>query len=120
MPDQETIPNNQYISEPNKHIEEYLNYYCELPHSPKFAILLKGKWGSGKTWFINQYIEKLKAKEQEKKLKEKKGKWASGKTWFINQFKKLKAKQKEKNLKAKETEKNVYMLVYMESLIIQK
>jgi len=113
MPDQVTSANNQYISEPNKHIEEYLNYYCELPHSPKFAILLKGKWGSGKTWFINQYIEKLKAKEQEKKLKEKKGKWASGKTWFINQFKKLKAKQKEKNIKAKETEKKcVYVSLY--------
>jgi len=73
MADQITSANNQYISEPNKHIEEYLNYYCELPHSPKFAILLKGKWGSGKTWFINQYIEKLKEKEKEKakKLKEK-------------------------------------------------
>jgi len=64
MPDQVTSANNQYISEPNKHIEEYLNYYCELPHSPKFAILLKGKWGAGKTWFINQYIEKLKQKEK--------------------------------------------------------
>ncbi|MEG4068499.1 P-loop NTPase fold protein [Microcoleus sp. Pol11C2] len=64
MPDQVNIANNQYVSEPNKHIEEYLNYYCELSHSPKFAILLKGKWGSGKTWFINQYIEKLKAKEK--------------------------------------------------------
>lgn len=64
MPDQVTIANNQYISEPNKHIEEYLNYYCGLSHSPKFAILLKGKWGAGKTWFINQYREKLKAKDK--------------------------------------------------------
>ncbi|HLP87676.1 MAG TPA: P-loop NTPase fold protein [Nostocaceae cyanobacterium] len=45
----------------NSHIKSYLNYYCELPNSPKFAILLKGKWGSGKTWFINQYRGKLKA-----------------------------------------------------------
>ena len=44
----------------NNHVEDYLNYYCRLSHSPKFAILLKGKWGSGKTWFINQYREKLK------------------------------------------------------------
>lgn len=64
MPAQVTIANNQYISGPNKHIEEYLNYYCDLSQSPKFAILLKGKWGAGKTWFINQYIEKLKAKEK--------------------------------------------------------
>ncbi|MEG4397055.1 P-loop NTPase fold protein [Microcoleus sp. BROC3] len=60
MPDQITSTNNQYISEPNQHIEQYLDYYCELPQSPKFAILLKGKWGCGKTWFINQYREKLK------------------------------------------------------------
>ncbi len=46
----------------NTHVEEYLNYYCELSHSPKFAILLKGKWGSGKTWFINQYREQLREK----------------------------------------------------------
>ncbi|MTJ16571.1 NTPase [Dolichospermum sp. UHCC 0352] len=49
----------------NHHVEDYLNYYCALRHSPKFAILLKGKWGSGKTWFINQYREKLE--EQGKK-----------------------------------------------------
>jgi len=47
----------------NSHVEDYLNYYCKLPHSPKFAILLKGKWGSGKTWFINQYREKAEGKK---------------------------------------------------------
>ncbi|MEA5582076.1 P-loop NTPase fold protein [Nodularia harveyana UHCC-0300] len=47
----------------NSHIEDYLNYYCDLSQSPKFAILLKGKWGSGKTWFINQYRERLKPKK---------------------------------------------------------
>jgi hypothetical protein len=62
MPDPITSTNNQYISEPNQHIEQYLDYYCKLPQSPKFAILLKGKWGCGKTWFINQYREKLKTK----------------------------------------------------------
>ncbi|MEG4294137.1 P-loop NTPase fold protein [Microcoleus sp. C2C3] len=60
MPDQITSTNNQYISEQNQHIQQYLDYYCKLPQSPKFAILLKGKWGCGKTWFINQYREKLK------------------------------------------------------------
>lgn len=60
MPDQIISTNNHYISEPNQHIEQYLDYYCELSHSPKFAILLKGKWGCGKTWFINQYREKFK------------------------------------------------------------
>ena len=43
----------------NSHIETYLDYYCGLSHAPGFAILLKGKWGCGKTWFINKYREKL-------------------------------------------------------------
>ncbi len=41
----------------NSHVETYLDYYCGLSHSPGFAILLEGKWGSGKTWFINNYRE---------------------------------------------------------------
>ncbi|CAN1211202.1 KAP NTPase domain-containing protein [Tumidithrix helvetica PCC 7403] len=48
----------------NSHIEEYLDYYCGLSHAPGFAVLLKGQWGVGKTWFIKQYQEKLKAKKQ--------------------------------------------------------
>jgi hypothetical protein len=44
----------------NSHIEEYLNYYCNLADAPGFAVLLKGQWGAGKTWFIEQYCEKLK------------------------------------------------------------
>lgn len=44
----------------NSHIEEYLDYYCDLSHAPGFAVLLKGQWGSGKTWFINRFREKLK------------------------------------------------------------
>jgi len=48
----------------NQHIEDYLNYYCNLAHSPNFAILLKGQWGSGKTWFINKYCKKLEESEQ--------------------------------------------------------
>ena len=47
----------------NSHIEKYLDYYCGLC-KPGFAILLKGKWGSGKTWFIKKYEEKLKEKKQ--------------------------------------------------------
>ena len=50
----------EYISQVNSHVEDYLDYYCGLSHSPGFAVLLKGEWGCGKTWFINQYCEKLK------------------------------------------------------------
>ena len=48
----------------NSHIEDYLDYYCGLSHSPGFAVLLKGEWGCGKTWFVNKYLEKLKQKKQ--------------------------------------------------------
>ncbi|BFU78922.1 hypothetical protein ALC152_21370 [Arcobacter sp. 15-2] len=40
---------------PNQHITEFLNYYCSLPTAPQYAVMLKGKWGSGKTHFINEY-----------------------------------------------------------------
>ncbi len=48
----------------NSHIEEYLDYYCKLSHAPGFAVLLKGQWGSGKTWFINKYCKNFKGKQQ--------------------------------------------------------
>lgn len=43
----------------NKHIEDYLDYYLKLPDSPEYAVLVKGVWGVGKTWFIKHYLEKL-------------------------------------------------------------
>ncbi|MCU0438416.1 MAG: KAP family NTPase [Raineya sp.] len=44
----------------NEHIEQYLNYYTSLKVSPEYAVLLRGKWGSGKTWFIKNYIGEKK------------------------------------------------------------
>lgn len=49
----------EYISEPNKHIEEYLDYYCN-DRLNDYAVLIKGNWGAGKTWFIKEYEKKLK------------------------------------------------------------
>lgn len=40
----------------NQYIEEYLDYYCDFGKSLPFAVLLKGKWGCGKTYFIKEYI----------------------------------------------------------------
>ncbi len=53
-----------YISEPNKHIEEYFDYYFDGKKNFEYAVLLNGAWGSGKTWFVKKYLEK---KEDEKK-----------------------------------------------------
>ena len=47
----------------NQHISQFLNYYIKLPN-PQYAVLLKGKWGSGKTHFINEYKEHLKINNQ--------------------------------------------------------
>lgn len=44
---------------PNKHITQFLDYYIDLSN-PQYAVLLKGKWGSGKTHFINEYKETMK------------------------------------------------------------
>lgn len=41
----------------NRHIDEYLDYYIALEKPPTYAILLRGNWGSGKSWFIKKYIE---------------------------------------------------------------
>lgn len=40
----------------NAHIKEYLNDYCNLSN-PQFAVLLKGPWGSGKTWLIKKFMK---------------------------------------------------------------
>ncbi|MCC5642756.1 KAP family NTPase [Nostoc sp. CHAB 5824] len=54
----------QHNAQLNSHIIEYLDYYCNLPDAPGFAVLLKGKWGSGKTWFIKRYCESLREKKR--------------------------------------------------------
>ncbi len=49
----------------NAHIREFLTYYCGLPKEPQYAVLLTGLWGSGKTWFVKDFIAKcLQQKEQ--------------------------------------------------------
>lgn len=47
---------------PNLHIEEFLKYYYSFEQEPGYAVLLKGKWGTGKTWFINQTLNSLAQK----------------------------------------------------------
>jgi hypothetical protein len=41
----------------NEHITKFLDYYIELESSPEYAVMLRGAWGSGKTFFINEYID---------------------------------------------------------------
>lgn len=46
------------MSNSNKHIEEFLDYYLNKELSPDYAVLITGCWGSGKTYFIRQFLEK--------------------------------------------------------------
>lgn len=47
----------------NKHIYNYIKHYINLKISPEYALLISGKWGTGKTFFMNGYLEKESHKE---------------------------------------------------------
>lgn len=60
----------KYLSE--NAIEEELNDYLYNVNI-KYAVLLNGSWGSGKTYYIKKYIEKLEREfDESKKNKSKK------------------------------------------------
>ena len=40
---------------PNENIKRYLKTYVENP-DPRYAVMLKGKWGCGKTFFIDEWL----------------------------------------------------------------
>lgn len=46
----------------NGHVSQNLDIYLKRSE-PDYAILLRGKWGCGKTHFINQYIEQNSGKD---------------------------------------------------------
>ncbi len=46
----------------NKTTKEYLNYFVES-NNPNFAVMLRGKWGAGKTYFIKGIIEEWNNKQ---------------------------------------------------------
>lgn len=50
------------MSGSNEKLAEFLNYYLHLNVVPEYAVLLRGNWGTGKTWFAKQELEKFKAK----------------------------------------------------------
>lgn len=58
----------------NNQIFDFLNEYAKLP-SPQYAVLLRGKWGCGKTYFVKHWLEefdksdKLPANENSIELK---------------------------------------------------
>lgn len=52
----------------NCHTHKFINYYLDLKTEPQYAIMLKGAWGSGKTWFIEQVFGEYKKANTEFKF----------------------------------------------------
>lgn len=48
---------------PNSHIKKFALDYCFSSTAPQYAILIKGAWGSGKSWFIHDLIKSIQAKD---------------------------------------------------------
>ena len=44
----------------NEHIKEYCENFIESIDNPQFAVFLKGNWGTGKTYFIDNLLDKYK------------------------------------------------------------
>jgi hypothetical protein len=51
------VPSGKESTEVNKHIDNYIEYYCSYSGHQGFAILLSGDWGAGKTHFIKKKID---------------------------------------------------------------
>lgn len=52
-------------SERNKHVWEYLEYYTAFSHPPRYAVLINGPWGIGKTFLVKRFLEAHYAKRSE-------------------------------------------------------
>ncbi|MBY5924409.1 MULTISPECIES: P-loop NTPase fold protein [unclassified Halomonas] len=46
----------------NQHVKEYLTYYTSFPHPPRYAVLLNGPWGIGKTHLLKEFLGELPSK----------------------------------------------------------
>ncbi|PWJ60710.1 MULTISPECIES: P-loop NTPase fold protein [unclassified Fibrobacter] len=52
----------------NEHIENYLKEYLQIDR-PSYAVLIKGAWGSGKTYFVKDFIANNLGKKNNSTLK---------------------------------------------------
>lgn len=46
------------VADANKHATEFLDYYCAEATRADYAVLIDGPWGSGKTKFVVDYLDK--------------------------------------------------------------
>jgi len=58
------MENNKMTTDINHNVIEYLDYYIDYElDNPQFAVMLTGKWGCGKTFFIKNELQKWKNKD---------------------------------------------------------
>lgn len=50
------------VSAANSHVVNFLDYYLEFSSPPRYAVLLNGPWGVGKTYLISNYMKLKYAK----------------------------------------------------------
>jgi hypothetical protein len=62
------MPAKRQPANPNDHVLEYLDYYCQPSHALDYAVMIKGPWGSGKTFLIKKFMEKRSAAGPAKQL----------------------------------------------------
>ena len=47
----------------SEHICEYLAYYVAFEQAPRFAVLIDGRWGIGKTYLIEAFLASVRTTE---------------------------------------------------------
>ena len=48
----------------NESVFSFLNYYTSSPN-PQYAVMLRGNWGSGKTFFIQRWLKSFEQKSNQ-------------------------------------------------------
>jgi hypothetical protein len=48
------------MAEQNKNIGDFLSYFFNFDQAPEYAVLIKGAWGSGKSWFVHKALDSFK------------------------------------------------------------
>ena len=46
------MADQDHTDDPNKHVVDFLRYYCASETPFDYAVMLKGPWGSGKTYLL--------------------------------------------------------------------
>ena len=46
------MENGTVENDKNKHVKDFLDYYLNFSREPKYAVMLNGAWGTGKTFLI--------------------------------------------------------------------